>query len=184
VKLEPLEHDDLEWLAFRYVAGEMEPAEALRFEGRLADDHAARDAVCHAVALTERLTAASPQEVDSGVPEPLKVNKVARRPRRVLQALGWMSVGAAAAVAGILLARPGFVVRPSASDPTAGGARPVANAVVWARLQTASQWADEQDERYLEEADLPMPVEDTAIEPMYPSPTWLHVTDLQKRVMP
>jgi hypothetical protein len=46
------EHADLDWLAFRYVAGEMPAAECELFEQRLALEQAAREAVAAAVELT------------------------------------------------------------------------------------------------------------------------------------
>jgi hypothetical protein len=181
--LEPAEHDDLEWLAFRYVAGEMNPAEAAAFEGRLADEQPAREAVCRAVALTDRLAAAMPEPAEAGPASlPTAVSNQSRWRRSALRAAGWMSLGAAAALIGIVLARPGLF-RPGTDGP-ADPARPIANAVVWARLQTASQWADEQDQRWLEEAELQLPAEGFETEPTYPSPTWLHATESQKRAKP
>jgi anti-sigma-K factor RskA len=178
--LAPSEHDDLDWLAFRYVAGEMNPAEAAAFEGRLADEQSVREAVCRAVALSDRLAAAMPVQMEASqasVPS-LASNQSSWR-RSALRAAGWMSLGAAAALIGIVVARPGFLFRPGTNGP-ANPARPVANAVVWARLQTASQWADEQDQRWLDEVELRAPMDVEDIEPAYPSPTWLHAIESQK----
>src|SRR5258708_6551670 len=55
------EHEDeLNWMAFCYIAGELPPEAASAFERRLADDQLARDAVCEAIALAERLLVAAP----------------------------------------------------------------------------------------------------------------------------
>jgi hypothetical protein len=51
----PKPNDELEWLAFRYVAGELTHEEESRFETRLAGDQAAREAVERAVELKESL---------------------------------------------------------------------------------------------------------------------------------
>jgi hypothetical protein len=48
-------NDELDWLAFRYVAGEMTADEEERFEERLARDQLAREAVDHAVELNEAI---------------------------------------------------------------------------------------------------------------------------------
>lgn len=48
---EPNMNEDLHWLAFRYVCGEMTPGEEESFEHRLAADQAAREAVAEAVEL-------------------------------------------------------------------------------------------------------------------------------------
>lgn len=51
---------DLDWLAFRYISGEMTAEEADAFECRLADDQGAREAVAQAVALTAAVSLAAP----------------------------------------------------------------------------------------------------------------------------
>ncbi|MHC5537169.1 hypothetical protein ACYOEI_02905, partial [Singulisphaera rosea] len=49
---------DLLWLAFRYVAVEMDAEESAAFEERLAYDQLARESVAEAVALTEAVRVA------------------------------------------------------------------------------------------------------------------------------
>lgn len=49
---------DLPWLAFRYVAGELDAAAAEAFERRLDEDQAAREAVAEAVSLLTTVEAA------------------------------------------------------------------------------------------------------------------------------
>ena len=48
---------DLDWLAFRYISGEMTVSETDQFESLLADDQAAREAVVRAVELTQAIVA-------------------------------------------------------------------------------------------------------------------------------
>jgi len=55
--MKSLDHE-LDWLAFRYVAGELAVDEAAAFEQRLAEDQAARDAVAGAVDLSQTILAA------------------------------------------------------------------------------------------------------------------------------
>ena len=52
------EHEDLNWLAFRYVAGELTAAELQAFESQLEDDQSAREAVARACELTCCIAAA------------------------------------------------------------------------------------------------------------------------------
>lgn len=52
---------ELAWLAFRYVSGELSASEATDFELRLADDQIARDAVVAAVELSQTVLAAEIQ---------------------------------------------------------------------------------------------------------------------------
>jgi hypothetical protein len=60
-------NNDLHWLAFRYVAGEMTAAEEEHFEQRLADEQGLREAVEQAVELNEaiRLVHAEPVPISS-----------------------------------------------------------------------------------------------------------------------
>jgi len=53
------EQDDLNWLAFRYVAGELDDAETQAFEARLETDQPAREAVAQSVALTQSVAIAA-----------------------------------------------------------------------------------------------------------------------------
>ena len=49
---------DLDWLAYQYVAGELREHDALAFEGRLAVDQSAREALAAAVALSQAIAIA------------------------------------------------------------------------------------------------------------------------------
>jgi hypothetical protein len=55
--------DSLDWLAFRYIAGEMTVAESTVFEERLGSDQAAREAVAAAVELVGALAACDPADL-------------------------------------------------------------------------------------------------------------------------
>ena len=52
--------DDLAWLAFRYIAGDLDPDESAAFEHRLDHDQPAREAVAEAVALRAGVVRAAP----------------------------------------------------------------------------------------------------------------------------
>jgi ferric-dicitrate binding protein FerR (iron transport regulator) len=93
---EEMGQNDHDWLAFRYVAGEMTVEEAAEFECLLSENQPAREAVAAAVQLSQAVELAARnarpdrQEV---VPAP--------RGRRVLtwrQRLIWASIGAAASL--------------------------------------------------------------------------------------
>ena len=61
--------NDLDWLAFRYISGEMAVSEADQFESLLADDQTARDAVVRAVELSQAVLASqsTPQNESIGL---------------------------------------------------------------------------------------------------------------------
>ncbi len=153
------EQSELDWLAFRYVAGEMTADESVTFEARLADEQHAREAVSRAVELTERLAAAAPAPAASvtlAQPIPPNVASIWRRSLlRAAQPLAWMAAGAAAAV--LILGLLGWPARPPIdSGPVtaqkAGGQRPAADPALWARLQSGGDWATPDLERWLEDS--------------------------------
>lgn len=92
----PDDASELDWLAFRYVAGECDPAEMLEFELRLADDQVAREAVARAVELAQVCASACRVETS--------VERVAPASRGAwfLPAV-WTTCGAAAALAVVAL---------------------------------------------------------------------------------
>jgi hypothetical protein len=95
--------NDLDWQAFRYIAAEMSPDEVTHFEQRLSDDQASREAVARAVELAEVLALVSADRaVDTG-------QLTARTDRTFRSAwwtrMGWIGVGAAAALACVFLFR-------------------------------------------------------------------------------
>jgi anti-sigma-K factor RskA len=71
--------------ALLYASGELEEAEAVAFEERLADDQAARDALCQAVQLTETL--AGNPEVRPNPAYRARVRRRLRQRRRLRETL-------------------------------------------------------------------------------------------------
>jgi len=84
-------HNDLDWLAFTYAAGELTPAEVEQFELRLADDQTAREALARAVELCQTVTAA---EIQSDI----YVTPAATTRKRWNDRLSWMAVGGLASL--------------------------------------------------------------------------------------
>ncbi len=60
-----MNENDLQWTAFRYIAGELSHADAEAFEARLADDQAAREAVAASVQMTQAVASIS-DEITAG----------------------------------------------------------------------------------------------------------------------
>lgn len=122
-------HDEsLDWLAQRYVLGELPAAEAVTFEARLADDELAAAAVANAARLVMALETA--QEIGT-----------ARRPTGRSWAgritIGLAGLAAAVAVIGLLRSR----------DDMAGG-RSAELAERWAEIAdmgTGDELADDED---------------------------------------
>ena len=84
-------HNQLEWSAFCYLAGELSQAEAEQFELRLADDQEAREALARAVELTQLVAAAQSQTEDLVAPALHKSTSWSTR-------LAWMAVGGLASL--------------------------------------------------------------------------------------
>lgn len=102
---------DLDWLAFRYIADEMTDDERAAFEARLEQDQPAREAVAGSVELSQTLAAAE-HLLESPV--------VASADRRAVwwRRVAWATIAGSVAVC-ITLA----VVLPSAWEPTATTSR-------------------------------------------------------------
>ena len=92
-------HNDLDWAAFCYAAGELSPDEVADFELRLAEDQGAREALARAVELTQAVAAAETLEPVVSV-----------RSERSLwgRRLAWMAIGAAASLLAAALGARGF----------------------------------------------------------------------------
>lgn len=107
--------EDLDWLAFRYVADELDAADARAFELRLSGDQDAREAVARAYALARCILA-----VECERPDDLRVAATARRSLR-LRRLSAAAIGLAACLlltlATLRLPRPEDSV-PSAAVPS------------------------------------------------------------------
>ena len=130
------DREELDWLAFRYVAGELAPDEASDFEGRLAHDQAARDAVSRAVELTNAIRAAE-------TAEPASVSPVRRQ--RLRMSLRLVACLSACALVAIVCH---WLLRDGESQPSDVSERPLTAAaqlaVVWsqARAEVADQQSD------------------------------------------
>jgi hypothetical protein len=87
-------HNELDWTAFCYAAGELSASEADAFEVRLADDQAAREALARAVELSQAVAAAETME-------PVSVGRSGRSRGDVKpwgKRLVWMAIGSAASL--------------------------------------------------------------------------------------
>jgi len=158
---------ELDWLAFRYVAGEMTAQEASELELRLADDQEAREAVCRAVGLAQRLADAGPPGRDypravRSARDPVTRGIMSFR-GGVARAVGWMTAGAVAATLAFWLAPSSGHV---STEPTlkssgefeaarAGPVERVHDAEAWGLLQASDAWTA-HTERWLSEAKSPI----------------------------
>ena len=162
------EHDDLNWLAFRYVAGELDEAETLAFETRLEADQDAREAVARAVMFSRCVAAAT----DDGQPSRTAPVCELASPVPVAgrgSAWGWVT---ALVVSAAMLVLVSQVMRPGLreQDP-AGSTTDVAQeqlAEVWDSVRepldepawTADAWEDDEDTAL----ELTTSVAETAVE--------------------
>lgn len=85
---------DLDWLAFRYISGEMAVSEADQFESLLSDDQGARDAVVRAVELSQAIVAAQPSDQTSG--QPPSIGLLSAVSSGWMKQLTWISTSVAA----------------------------------------------------------------------------------------
>lgn len=147
------EHDDLNWLAYRYVAGELDEAEALAFESQMETDQDAREAVAQAVLLTRCVAIAAddgqPQQGESVCELAAPVSAAGRG-----SAWGWVS---ALVVSAALLVLVSQVVRPgprevgTLTQPSDAAQEQLAE--VWDSVRepldepawTADAWEDDDD---------------------------------------
>ena len=81
---------DLDWLAFRYISGEMAASEADQFESLLADDQAARDAVVRAVELSQAVLATQ------SMPQSEPIGLLSAVSQGWMQQVTWISTSVAA----------------------------------------------------------------------------------------
>jgi anti-sigma-K factor RskA len=81
---------DLDWLAFRYISGEMAVSEADQFESLLADDQNARDAVVRAVELSQIVLATQ------STPQSESIGLLSAVSKSWMQHLTWVSTSVAA----------------------------------------------------------------------------------------
>lgn len=84
---------DREWLAFRYIAGELDDEQVAAFESELETSQVAREAVARAVELSQAIALAQSHEV-----EPLEVCSRGSGGRQSFaSAIGWLGAAAVAA---------------------------------------------------------------------------------------
>jgi hypothetical protein len=168
---ETIFRDDLDWLAFQYVAGEMSAVEADEFERRLAYDQAARDAVAWIVELTQATAQVTAQAWDKLPMDAGAAARVERRKhssRRWLRQPTWVSWCVAVGLLAALLVVNAWR-SPATSDreepgPVAGGVDERELALAWVRtrlnLQPDVEWGElvKGDDRV---ADLALAAVDT-----------------------
>lgn len=123
--------EQLDWLAFQYVADELSDAEAAEFEMRLEDDQPAREAVARAVHLTEATYLAS---------ESTALTTAATGKKNWQRAVLSMVVGAAACFAAVAIYQSWM------GEDQSGIPRTAAASGVSAELAIAwTQTVDEED---------------------------------------
>lgn len=179
------QRDELDWMAFRYVAGEMTVEEAAQLERRMADDQQARDAVCRAVRLGQRL-------VESGLEAGLSASRMqvagnarsnprtASLPYRAIRAAGWMALGAAAACVVFWLAAPMNTRRAEGLSEQAlatnsaqvGSPGSPADALAWAHLRASEDWAA-QSELWLVSRQSSLVTDTRGLPATKTLPTWI-----------
>lgn len=154
-----MNRDQIDWLAFQYVNGELEALEQAAFEQLLAADPDACDAVAEAVALRHALLAAQTES---------HVYAVVRRPLpRLLQ---WSALAAAACLIGILVTQAIYLA--PYSGEYGRQVAPLSIVLAWSELRDAGSsslaLADEYDDS-LALLLYPNAETDDAIEP----PGWM-----------
>jgi hypothetical protein len=169
--------DDLDWLAFCYIADELSRDEVDAFEARLADDQQAREAVARAVELTRAIAVAGAGSRKRTEP----ASRVAGAWRRLglagrIGRLAWAAAAAAACLAAVLayqhyrsntpMAGPPQEV-PGAGEIETPGSRPRELALLWSRtreelaaLQLDGWAADLPGEGEAPDEQAPFPAED------------------------
>lgn len=149
-------HDPDQALALQallYAGGELDEADAIAFEGRLAEDQSAREALAQAVELTQTLEGRQPARPDPRwrgrvrdrlAGPSLWQRVVGKRAYRGHPAV-WTGLGAAAAVLLMLT-----TASPSPAPKLAEQQQPEAPAVPSA--EAASMWADLHNTEHMEKA--------------------------------
>lgn len=130
------DREELDWLAFLYVAGELAPDEYNDFERRLEHDPLACDAVSRAVGLTRAVRIAEEEKSATVTP--------ARRSRlqRSLRLVACLSACVLVAVLCRWLLPDGERTPPDVSEAPAVGAAELATAWSETRLELAGQQSD------------------------------------------
>ena len=127
---------ELDWTAFCYAAGELDPAAAEQFEARLADEQPAREALARAIELTQAVAAAESQ------PPAYVVRPATRQRSKWTTRLSWMAVGGLASL--LLAVLWSGALSPDRTTPTAS--RPaVAPGLAAAWTQTRAEIASAKE---------------------------------------
>jgi hypothetical protein len=107
--------DELDWLAFRYVAEELSADEADAFERLLADDQSARDAVSRAVQTTRAVASLGAADFEAAT-QPAGVGRATRQ-----QVWAWIGVGTVAVAVCLAVWLGGINHAPTPTDRTDDG---------------------------------------------------------------
>jgi hypothetical protein len=164
----PEVHAELDWQAFRYVAGELDAAELATFEQLLAEDQSARDAVLRAVELTQTIFLAEQPQFATAKGSEVPAVQLPTLPlpsRPHFHWLGW------ATVAGVCLLLIGYTAQRSASHFHTQHVSP----------ELAEAWGSQMEQAAAVGSDLPVLVEPSLFESSdseftflnEPTPVWM-----------
>ena len=171
---------DLQWLAFRFIAGELPGDEARAFELQLAEDQTAREAVSRAVALGMRLADATPAVRGGVAPRhrtELRSNSAtapstALHLRRVVHAMAWASMGAAASMAMWFWSQRTQIVEsgpPGSGSPTAPRRENKVDAIAWMQLRAVGESTGQVQRQFDEWKPDDVPNTEPPREPVVPA---------------
>src|SRR5688500_3644539 len=136
---------ELDWLAFRYIAGELPACESVDFESLLADDQSARDAVVRAVELSQVVLAGQTSLADA--PAEVGFVSTSANSRNWSTHLSWLASGVAAALLIVLAMNFG-------SQPQLEVRSPVSPELAQAWLRQAESDESGDDNASSEEGEL------------------------------
>jgi hypothetical protein len=115
------EQNELDWLALQYIAGDLDSVATERFELRLADDQAAREAVARAVELTQVVAAAESQSAPLEYVTPAGKSAGEQRSSDWSTRLSWMAIGGLLSLLVAVLATSGLFNRQPAGGSGING---------------------------------------------------------------
>lgn len=173
-------HDELFWTAFRYACDELDEAAAAQFEGRLADEQPAREALAEAVSIlaAARVAEAEPTAVPADmlcevaaenraaamtndVIVPASLERAHWQRSLVQSATVWFAGGVAACLALMFgLSRTG----PHANRPAPAPVAAAAPAAIESQRQLAMAWIESQPADEVEHDEQPDAEEFTAMD--------------------
>jgi hypothetical protein len=162
--MNPADREDLDWLAFQYVAGELASDEVSDFEERLAHDQAACEAVARAVELTSAICA-----VEASRLEPVHLV----RRRRVQRSLRWVASLSACALVVIVCFQYLPHREPSPTGSNNASLAIAELAVVWSETRSEIAGQDRESWVWSEVADPGYPTEPTEDSAALITPDWM-----------